>query len=103
MVIREWRGRAPLSKADAYPRHFRDNVIPELVRLPGFLGATLSRRVFGESAEFLVLTRWQSMDAVRGFAGADPARAVVEPGAVAALTDFDAEVRHYEVIDEAGH
>ena len=104
MVIREWRGRANIARADAYPKHFRDNVISELTRLPGFLGATLSRRVFGESAEFLVLTRWQSMDAVRAFAGADASKAVVEPGAVAALTDFDAEVRHYEVIEEwAGH
>jgi len=51
--------------------------------------------------EFLVLTRWQSLDAVRGFAGTDVERAIVEPGAVAAIIDFDATVRHYEVLEQA--
>jgi len=40
------------------------------------------------------------MDAIRGFAGPDLDEAVVEPGAVAALADFDSEVRHYEVIEQ---
>ena len=101
MVIREWRGRADLSKAQAYPAHFREKVLPELRHVPGFLGAQLNRRQVDDKIEFLVLTRWQSMDAIRGFAGADIAKAVFEPGAVAALADFDASVRHYEVIAEA--
>jgi hypothetical protein len=54
----------------------------------------------GDKVEFLVLTRWQSMEAVRAFAGARVDKAVVEPGAVAALDDFDAAVRHYEVIED---
>jgi len=49
--------------------------------------------------EFLVLTRWTSMEAIRAFAGPNPERAVVEPGAIAALTAYDEEVRHYEVLD----
>ena len=40
------------------------------------------------------------MDAIRSFAGTSPDRAVVEPGAVAALTDFDDTVQHYVVIEE---
>jgi heme-degrading monooxygenase HmoA len=51
--------------ADAYPRHFRENVVPELRKLAGFLGADLSRRQLGDQIEFLVLTRWQSMEAIR--------------------------------------
>jgi heme-degrading monooxygenase HmoA len=101
MIIREWRGRAAPSKADAYPDHFRANVLPELHRVPGFLGAYLSRRQLDEAIEFFVLTRWQSIEAIRGFAGSDISNAVVEPGAVAALLDFDASVQHYEVIEEA--
>ncbi|HTI80986.1 MAG TPA: antibiotic biosynthesis monooxygenase [Acetobacteraceae bacterium] len=100
MVIREWRGRASASSADAYPDHFRKNVLPELRHIRGFLGATLSRRVVAGTIEFLVLTRWESLDAIRSFAGGDTGRAVVEPGAVAALIDFDATVQHYEVIEE---
>jgi heme-degrading monooxygenase HmoA len=99
MIIREWRGRAASSDGDAYPRHFRSNVLPELKLAPGFLGAHLSQRRLDDRIEFLVLTRWISMQAIQGFAGADVAKAVVEPGAVAALLDFDERVQHYEVIE----
>ena len=99
MVIREWRGRADTANKDAYARHFRERVLPELHGVPGFLGAHLSRREMNGRVEYLVLTRWQSMDAIRAFAGADVSRAVVEPGAVAALTDYDDRVGHYEVVE----
>lgn len=99
MIIREWRGRAPRTRDGEYPTHFRKAVVPELRNVPGFLGATLSKREEDERVEFVVLTRWKSMEAVRAFAGADPNRAVVEPGAVAALSDYDHTVRHYEVIE----
>lgn len=100
MIIREWRGRAALTNAEAYPAHFRASVLPQLKRLTGFLGAHLARRPLDSQIEFLVLTRWQSFDAIRRFAGDDINTAVVEPDAVVALTDFDPDVRHYEVIEE---
>lgn len=100
MIIREWRGRAEPTKADVYPKHFRERVMTELRQVPGFVGAHLGRRQLDGRTEFLVLTRWQSMDAIRAFAGADVEAAVIEPGARAALVDFDARVQHYEVIEE---
>ena len=100
MIIREWRGRAAESSPEAYPTHFRSNVIPELRELPGFLGAHLCRRNLGQKIEFLVLTKWQSMDAIRAFAGDDAGKAIVEPGGVAALVDFDDRVQHYEAIED---
>ena len=101
MIIREWRGRARRSQADAYPRHFRERVISELRQVPGFMGAQLSRRDVDGGVEFLVLTQWQSMDAIRGFAGTEVDKAVVEQGAAAALVEFDERVRHYEVVETA--
>ena len=100
MVIREWRGRAAKSNPEAYPKHFRSKVIPELRSVPGFLGAHLCQRTLDETIEFLVLTRWQSMDAIRAFGGDEIGKAIVEPGAVAALVDFDDRVRHYETIED---
>jgi heme-degrading monooxygenase HmoA len=100
MIIRAWRGRASRAKSGAYPRHFRETVVPDLQKTPGFLGAHLSQRTIGDQVDFLVLTRWRSIEAIRAFAGPDVDKAVVEPGAVAALDDFDATVRHYGVIEE---
>src|SRR6266508_447565 len=100
MIVREWRGRASSSQAGAYPKHFREKVIPELRHVPGFIGAQLGRRQLDDKIEFLVLTRWQSMDAIRAFAGMDVDQAVVEPGAVAALIEFARSVRHYEVVED---
>ena len=99
-IVRAWRGRAALSMSDAYPRHFHDNVLPELQGLKGFLGASLLRHDHADHIEFLVLTRWTSMEAIRSFAGATINQAVVEPEAVAALIDFDRTVVHYRTIDE---
>jgi heme-degrading monooxygenase HmoA len=100
MIIREWRGRASSSQAGAYPKHFREKVIPELRDIAGFAGAQLGRRRLGDKIEFLVLTRWRSMDAIRAFAGKDVEKAVVEPDAVAALIEFDSRVRHYDVVED---
>jgi heme-degrading monooxygenase HmoA len=99
MIIREWRGRADPDRADNYPRHFRDVVVSELRGIPGFLGASLSRREQDGRIEFLVLTQWRSMEAIRAFAGSEPGKVLVEPGALAALADFDETVRHYEIIE----
>jgi len=101
MILREWRGRASQSNSEAYPDHFRLSVLPELRRVPGFLGAELGKRQIGQAVEFMVLTRWRDREAIEGFAGRDIDKAVVEPSAVAALIDFDTNVRHYEVIEEA--
>ena len=101
MIIREWRARADLSRADAYPRHFRTQVMPELSHIPGFLGAHLIKRPLDGGIEFVVLSRWESPAAIRGFAGDDIGRAIVEPGAAAALVDFDSTAQHYEVIEAA--
>jgi heme-degrading monooxygenase HmoA len=100
MIIRTWRGHASRARSDAYPKHFREAVVPELRTVPGFLGAQLCRHAEGDKVEFLVLTRWQSMEAVRAFAGPTVDKAVVEPGAVAALDGFDDTVRHHEVLEE---
>ena len=100
MIIREWRGRASPDRIDAYPEHFQQSVLPELRALDGFLGATLCRSHSGKAIEYLVLTRRRSLDAIRAFTGPDIGRAVVEPGAVAAPTDFDDLMRHYEVIED---
>lgn len=98
MIVRVWQATAERDRRDAYPEHFRRRVVPELRAVPGFLGADLLSRDTGDAVEFTVLTRWQSMDAIREFAGDDPSRAVVDPAAAAVLRSFERRVTHYDVI-----
>jgi heme-degrading monooxygenase HmoA len=97
MIARIWRGQAPPENADAYHRHATRHVFPALARLDGHRGAWLLRREVDGGIEFLVMTLWDSVDAIRVFAGDSIATAVVEPEARAVLSDFDAVARHYEV------
>jgi len=100
MIVRTWRGRAHESNSRAYVDHFTQNVLPELRAINGFLGASLLRQKRSSDVEFLVLTRWASLDAIRAFAGNDIRRAVVEPQAAATLVSFDPTVEHFEVVEE---
>jgi len=103
MIARTWRGRAATDKAEAYVRHVTGTVLPEVARLPGHRGGYVLRRAAGGEVEFLVVTLWDSLDAVRAFAGADLGRAVVEPAARAVLSGYDDVVRHYEVVHAPIH
>ena len=94
MIARLWRGRAAnAANAEAYQRHVAGASIAGAAQVPGHRGAQVLRRM----TEFLVITLWESMDAIRRFAGKDPERAVVEPEANAVLAEYDDFVRHYEV------
>lgn len=98
MVVRSWRGYAAAAKAHAYPEHLLRSVRPKLEQLDGFRGLYLLRRLEGNEVEFRVLTLWESMEAVRSFAGDQPELAVVEPEAREVLTRYDSTVEHYEVV-----
>lgn len=97
MIARLWRGRANGVNAAAYLRHFTETVMPELRMLAGHQGAWLLRREVDGEAEFLALTLWDSLGAIRSFAGDAVETAIVEPQARAVLSDFDGFARHYEV------
>ena len=100
MIARRWTGRAQgPDQADAYVAHFEHAVRPELESTEGFLGATLERIQHEHDVELVVVTRWESREAIAAFAGEDIDLAVVEPEARAVLFEFDARVRHIEIAD----
>ena len=103
MIVRIWRGQATSEHADAYYRHVTRSVFPSLAGIPGHRGAYLLRREVDGQIEFLAVTLWESLEAVRAFAGDDPDVAVVEPEARAVLAEFDESVRHFELVFGAGH
>jgi heme-degrading monooxygenase HmoA len=98
MVVRSWRCYAPASNTEACPKHLLETVQPTPEALVGFRGVYLRTRREADEVEFLVLTLWDSMDAIHKFAGVEPNRAVVEPEAQAGLLRFDAEAEHYQAL-----
>jgi heme-degrading monooxygenase HmoA len=97
MIMRIWRAKALPHNAEIYSRHLKDEVLPKLQGIDGYKGAYLLRRNTGDEMELIVLTMWESMDAVQAFAGSSPDTAVVEPAARAVLEQFDTVVHHYDV------
>jgi mannose-6-phosphate isomerase-like protein (cupin superfamily) len=102
MIARRWRAWADgPENAGAYVAHFEGSVRPQLEGHKGFVDAMLERIPDDAGhTEIVVVTRWESMDAVRAFAGDEVDAAVVEAEARAVLTDFDSRVRHIELADD---
>lgn len=101
MITRMWRGWTRAAEADRYERHYRSEVMETLRQVPGFRGARLLRRTVGDETEFVSLTLFDDLDAVRSFAGPDYETAVVAGEAREALIRFDERVSHYETAVDA--
>jgi len=99
MIARHWRGVAKRQFADAYVEHLHSETFPQLVQLPGFHDASILRRDVEQGVEFLVVTVWKSLDAIRSFAGNDPESAVVPAKVQQMMIEYDRRPRHYEVVD----
>ena len=98
MIARTWRGETEPANADRYVAHLRDRTLPVLMGLPGYKGAYVLRLASGPRVEFTVVTLWESLDAIRGFAGPDAAVAVVPPEARELLASFDDRAAHWDVV-----
>jgi uncharacterized protein len=98
LILRMWKARSTVEKSGQYTQHAKARVFPMLDAIAGHRGAYLLQRQVDGAVEFVVLTFWESMDAVRRFAGVESDKAVVEPEARAVLTAFDESVTHFEVV-----
>jgi len=99
MILRLWTGLARPALADAYVEHLRSETFPALTSMPGFVDASILRRNVPQGVEFVVVSRWASIDAVRAFAGADVDAAVVPQKVRDMMVDWDRVARHYEVVE----
>jgi heme-degrading monooxygenase HmoA len=99
-ISRHWRGIAKPEEAEKYIHHLRNGTFPELAGIEGFIKASILRRPIGEGTEFLIVTTWQSIEAIRKFAGESASTAVVPPSVQAMMVEYDKEVAHYEIIEE---
>jgi heme-degrading monooxygenase HmoA len=103
MIVRIWRGRAVNSAtADLYEEFLRSTFLPSIHSIKGYHGASILRRtIAGGQVEFTTLTRFESIESIRTFAGDDYEAAHVAPRARELLSSFDARCQHFEcVIDD---
>lgn len=103
MIIRLWHGWTTPTNADAYECLLREEIFRGIAgrRLPGYRGIELLRRTEGTEVEFVTVMRFDSLDAVRAFAGQDYEAAVVPPTARELLSRFDARSVHFELRETA--
>ncbi len=99
MIGRFWRGWTTTENADAYEELLRTRILPGIHRVDGYRGAYLLRRDVDEGVEFTTLTFFESMDAVRAFAGEEYEVAVVPPEARKLLSRYDERAAHHEVVE----
>ena len=97
MIARMWHGWTKPADADAYENLLRNEMFPSMRRIEGFEGAYLLRRAAADEVEFVTITHFTSLDAVRRFAGDDYETAVLHPQAAGLLSRYDPKSVHYEI------
>ncbi len=98
MIARLWHGRVPTEKADAYLEYLNTSGLPDYRATPGNHGVTVLRRAEGEVTHFLLITHWESWDAIAAFAGAPVDRARYYPEDDDFLLEREPTVVHYDVV-----
>jgi len=99
MIARHWRGWTASNNANAYESLLKNTVLPGLRNIAGYRGGYLLRSDTADEAEFIVVNFFDSLEAVKAFAGSDYTVPVFEPEARALLSRIEPIARHYEVRD----
>ncbi len=104
MISRVWHGFTTAAQADEYEKLLRTTILPDIQGrgIPGYRGVYLARRNEGGETQFITAMFFDSMEAVRAFAGDSYDLAVVPPAARALLTRFDSHASHFDVVVALG-
>ena len=98
MISRMWHGRVPTVKAKAYREFLMKRATPDYRSIEGNNQVYILERHEGEVTHFIMLTFWDSLESVRGFAGEEVERAKYYPEDKDFLLEFEPNVIHYEVV-----
>jgi heme-degrading monooxygenase HmoA len=104
VISRIWHGWTTKENAPAYEELLRSEILPGIADrgIAGYRGVHLLRRDVPEEVEFVTILWFDSLEAVREFAGADFEHSVVPEKARQLLSRFDAKSQHYETVLEPG-
>ena len=98
MIMRTWRGAVRAVDAEQYLAHQAVTGVREYRQTSGNTGVLVLRRTLGDLCEVTTVSFWESMEAVRRFAGEDPDRAKFYPGDDELLVEKELHVDHHEVV-----
>jgi heme-degrading monooxygenase HmoA len=98
VVARHWRGWTNAEDADRYIEYLNETGMRDLRGTPGNRGVQVWRRLDGGRAEFVVVSLWQSREAIRAFAGEDIEVARFYPDDERYLVDREETCTHYDVV-----
>ena len=99
MITRIWHGATPAAKSDEYLNLMRTVAIPDYQSIPGNKGAYALRRIEGNTAHFLMVTFWESEEAICAFAGKDISVAKYYDFDKDFLLELEPRSMHYEMYD----
>jgi heme-degrading monooxygenase HmoA len=98
MIERHWKGIAKKERSNEYIHHLRDDTFKQLADMKGFISARILKRDINAGIEFLVVTEWETIDAIKQFAGTNLEMAVVPQLVQEIMVSYDHIVSHYEVV-----
>jgi heme-degrading monooxygenase HmoA len=98
VVARMWHGRTKTSIADEYYAYLKAEGIDKIEAIPGNLGAQILRRTDGATTEFTVISYWDSLEAIKAFAGNDIEKTHFLPKDPQYLLELEPKVKHFDVL-----
>jgi heme-degrading monooxygenase HmoA len=99
MIARIWTGAVRREDGDTYAVYMRDTGVAGYAETPGNRGVWMLRRNVDDRAEFVMFTLWDSVDAIKAFAGENYETAVFYPEDERFLIERDLRAAHYEVVE----
>lgn len=97
MIARTWKGITRASRSEEYLDYLNQTGVRACEATPGNRGVFVLRRLDGDLAEFLFISLWESLDAIKRFAGDDVDRAVYYPKDREFLLELEPRVTHFEI------
>lgn len=98
MIARTWHGVTPAEKADKYFDYLNETGVKDYRQVEGNRGVFILRNIEGDKAHFLLITFWDSFEAIKKFAGEDFEKARYYPEDGEFLLEFEPNVNHYEIM-----
>lgn len=97
MIERHWKGITKKERAEDYIAHLQNDTFQQLKTIAGFISGKILEREADNGIEFLIVTKWQSVDAIKEFAGTEIEMAVIPKKVHEMMHSYDKWVQHYKI------